>query len=228
MSSPFRASNGITNVASSNFMGQALNLDPTLTHRYFNDFDVYAAADWTITDTGANTRALTNADGGALLITNAAADNDVSNMQLVGESFTFASGKKVWVKYRITLSDATQSDCVVGLCILDTTLIASAPTDGVYFRKDDGDTQWDFTVRASSAMVSDNSNIGTASTSAVVLGYYFDGVNKFEYWFDNTLIGTVETTGFPTTELSVSMAIQNGEAVAKTLTWDLVLAEKER
>lgn len=229
MATPFRATNGITNVPSSNFMGQALSLDPTLTHTYFNDFDVYAAGDWTVTETqAAATEALTDADDGALLITNSAADNDTVNMQLVGESFTFETGKKVWFKARLTLSDATQTDCLMGFSVLDTSLIASVPTNGVYFRKDDGDTQWDFTVRASSAMVSDNSNIGTATTNAVVLGCYFDGVNKFEYWFDNTLIGTVETTGFPTTELSVSMALQNGEAVAKTLTVDYIMAIKER
>ena len=227
MSTPFRAVKGITNVPSSNFMGQALGLDPTLTHRYFNHFDTYAAADWTITDTGVNTRVCTDADGGALLITNAAADNDVSNMQLVGESFTFESGKKLWVKYRITLNDDDQNDCLVGLSVLDTSLIASAPSDGIYFRKDDGDDDWDFTIRASSASVIEVSNFGTATTSAVVLGYYFDGVDTFEYWFNGVKIGESTTTAFPTTALSVSMAIQNGEAVAKTLTWDYVLAEKE-
>mgnify|MGYP001576761201 CR=1 FL=1 len=66
MATPFRATNGITNVPSSNFMGQALSLDPTLTHTYFNDFDVYAAGDWTVTETqAAATEALTDADDNA-------------------------------------------------------------------------------------------------------------------------------------------------------------------
>ena len=228
MTTPYRLPNGVTNRASSDLMGQALSLDSTLTHRYFNDFDTYAAGDWTITDVGANTRALTDADGGALLITNAAAENDGVNMQLVGESFAFATGRKLWFKTRLTLSDATQMDALVGLAVLDTTLIASAPANGVYFRKDDGDTQWDFSIQASSVSVSETSNFGTATTSAVVLGFYFDGVDTFEYYFDGTKIGEVTATGFPTTELSVSLAELNGEAVAKTLTWDYVLSEKER
>jgi len=83
-------------------------------------------------------------------------------------------------------------------------------------------------VRASSADVSETAAIGTASTSAIALAFYFNGVDTLEYYVDGVKKGSVTTTSFPTTELNLSFCIQNGEAVAKTLTVDYVLSCKER
>jgi len=229
MTTPQRFTKGVTNVASDNPMNQLIIPDPTSVHLYYNDFDNYVAGDWIVTETNAAaTEALTDADGGALLITNTAVDDDLVGMQLAKESFVFASGKKLWFKARLTLGDATQADCVVGLHVTDTSPVASAPSDGVYFRKDDGDTNWDFMVRASSVDISETAAIGAASTNAIALAFYFDGVDTFGYYVDGVKKGSVTTTSFPTTELNLSFCIQNGEAVAKTLTVDYVMSCKER
>ena len=119
-------------------------------------------------------------------------------------------------------------DWLVGLHVTDTSPIVSAPSDGVYFRKDDGDTDIDFEVRASSAQVAAAAGIATATTNFVRLDFYFDGVDTIHYFVDEEEKGTIETTSFPTTELAVSFAVQNGEAVAKTLTVDWIGAIKER
>jgi hypothetical protein len=229
MSSPKRFTNGVTNVASDKPMGQLLVPDPTSIHMFFDDFDVYTAGDWTVTETDASaTEALADGDGGQLLLTNTAADDDLVALQLAKESFTLESGKKLWFTTRVKVSDATQSDVVVGLHVTDTSPVASAPSDGVYFRKDDGDTNWDFEVRASSAQVGGAAGIATATTSFIRLDFYFDGVDTIHYFVDSAEQGTIETTSFPTTELNVSFCIQNGEAVAKTLTIDWIGAIKER
>lgn len=124
--------------------------DWTRMHTYFNDFDTYVVGDWTITTTeagaGSATEALGNADGGVLVITNDAADNDADFFQKVGESFKFVSGKKLWFKARFKVSDATQSDFVMGLQITDTTPLDVS--DGVFFMKDDGDANLDFYAKA--------------------------------------------------------------------------------
>jgi len=228
MGTPTRYTSGVTNVESKKPMGQLIIPDPTSIHMFFDDFDKYLASDWTVTEVGLATQALTDGDGGQLLITNAAADNDSSSSQLVGESFTLESGKKLWFTTRIKVSDATQSDILIGLHVLDTTPIASAPSDGVYFRKDDGDTNWDFTVRASSASVSESTGVATATTDFMRLDFYFDGKTSIKYFIDEVHKGTAAVTGFPTTEMSVSFSVQNGEAVAKTLTIDWIGAIKER
>lgn len=230
MSSPKRFTNGVTTVASDKPMGQLIIPDPTEVHIDFDDFDVYDTGAWTMTETQAGaTQALTDGDGGQLLLTNSAADDDVVALQRVKEAFTFESGKKLWFTCRLKVSDATQSDWLVGLHVTDTSPIASAPSDGVYFRKDDGDANIDFHIQASSAEVTAANGVGTnADATWVRVDFYFDGVDTFTYFVNNVAIGTLETTSFPTTELNLSFCIQNGAAAAKTMTLDWIGAIKER
>jgi hypothetical protein len=217
----------MTTVAQTDTLGQFILPAPTTAHVYFNDFDTYTAAEWTVTETGVATQALTDADGGRLLITNAAADNDASFSQKVGESFLFATGKKVWFEALFQVSDATQSDFVMGLQITDTTPLAV--TDGVYFRKDDGDANIDFVVIKDSTATTTTAVTTAADATDIKLGFYFDGVDKITIFVDGVALGSSVTTNLPDDEvLTVSYGIQNGEAVAKTMTLDYILAAKER
>ena len=138
MTETTRQPNGLTDVAETVAMGQLTILDPSKNHVYFNDFDTYLAGEWVVTETGVATQALANVDGGVLLITNAAADDDASFSNKVGESFLPAADKNLWFKCKFQVSDATQSDVVIGLQITDTTPLAV--TDGIYFLKADGAT----------------------------------------------------------------------------------------
>lgn len=230
MSTPSRFINGITNVVNTTTMGQYLAPDPTLLHTYFNDFDTYAAGDWTVTETsGGATEALTDGDNGLLLLTNTASENDVLSMQLVKESFVCESGKKMWFKILWQYNEATQFDLAAGLIVRDTSPIATAPSDAIYFRKDDGDTNWDLCIMNSSGVISSTAAIGTAEDDTdISLGWYFDGINTFHYFVNDVEQGTVETTDFPTTELAVTFATAAGASAAKTATLDYVLASKER
>ena len=83
---------GLTNNTAQNILGNLKTVDPTLYHAYFEDFDEYHAVNWTVTETGAATQALTNADGGVLLVTNAAADDDASFSQ---KTITMKDGMKM-------------------------------------------------------------------------------------------------------------------------------------
>jgi|TARA_R100000322_G_scaffold149581_1_gene106513 hypothetical protein len=227
--------NGITNADRGSEFEKLILPDPTQAHVYFNDFTTYVAGDWTITTTEGGTgnasEALTNVAGGALLITNDDADNDSDEFQLAVESFKFASGKKSWFKTRFKVSDATQSDWIVGLCITDTTII-DAVSDGVYFKKDDGDASIDFALELNGS-ATEASGIATQSDDTfVTLGWYFDGdtTNGIKYYVDGTHKGTQTTmTNLCTDEeLAVSFALQNGAAAAKTMTLDYIYAAQER
>ena len=95
---------------------------------YFNDFMTYNSGDWTVTTTEAGTgsasEAVTSsAGGGALLITTNDADNDSEELQLKGEAFKLSTSKKAYFSTRFKLSDATESDMLIGLAITDTTAI---------------------------------------------------------------------------------------------------------
>lgn len=231
MPAPVRYNNGITNRKKTELTGMMPVLDPTTMHVYFNDFDTYTAADWTITTTeqgnGDASEALTNVDGGVLLITNDAADNDADFFQKAGESFKFVAGKKTWFKARFAVSDATQSDFVMGLQITDTTPLAV--NDGVYFRKDDGDALLDFVVTKDGTATTATGIHTVVDATYLVVGFYYNGVDEVKYYVDDVHLGTSVTTNIcDDEELTVSFGIQNGEAVAKTMSIDYILVAKER
>lgn len=231
MGAPTRFPSGITNAAKSSNLGMLGLPDPTSWHVFFDDFDRFVVGDWTITTTeagaGSATEALTDADGGALLITNDAADNDADFFQKVGESFKFEAGKRLLFKARFKVSDATQSDIVMGLQITDTTPLDV--TDGVFFQKDDGDANLDFYVEKDNTATSATAIATLANNTYVTVGFAYDGKSEIKYFVNDVHKGTSATTNLPDDEeLTVSFGIQNGEAVAKTMTLDYVFAAKER
>ena len=224
---------GVNNITAQNILGQMIQLDPTQMHTYFTDFDEYHAVNWTVTETQAGaTQALANVDGGVLLLTNSAADNDLNALQKVGESFKFEAGKKLFFKTRFAVSDATESDFVIGLQITDTTPLAV--TDGVYFRKDDGDANLDFVVVKDSTASTATAIATVANNTYLTVGFYYNGVDEIVYAasVDNnnpTVLGKLPVTNLPDDEeLTISFGIQNGEAVAKTMSIDYIFVSKER
>lgn len=231
MGTPARFPSGVTNVAADSLTGQIGFLDPTKWHVFFDDFDRFVAADWTITTTeagaGSATEALTDGDGGLLLVTNDAADNDADFFQKVGESFLFQTGKRLVFKARFKVSDATQSDFVIGLQITDTTPLDVS--DGVFFIKDDGDANLDFHVEKNGTQTSATAIATVVNDTFLEVGFYFDGKSSVKYYVDDVHKGTLATTNLPDDEvLTISFGLQNGEAVAKTMTLDYLLCAKER
>jgi hypothetical protein len=199
---------------------------------YFNDFMTYASGDWTITTTEAGSgnasEALTSQAGGALLLTNDDADNDLDFLQLKGESFKLSSSKRAYFSARFKVSDATQSDFVMGLQITDTTPLAT--TDGVFFIKDDGDTNLDFIVEKDSTST-DTTAIHTMEDDTFVVATWFidTDASKVYYSINNAEPVAVVNTNLPDDEeLTVSFGIQNGAAAAKTMTIDYVTVMIER
>lgn len=223
-----RFPNGVTNVGEDSPFADLAMPAPTKFHTFFEDFDYYAAGDWTVTETQAGaTQALADGDGGLLLLTNSAADNDLVSLQKVGESFRFASGKKLFFEARFKVSDATQSDVVIGLQITDATPLDV--TDGVFFIKDDGSTSFALRVEKNNTATATTSVATLADDTFITLGFYYDGASAIEYSVNGVVKGTSVTTNLPDDEdMTVTFAIQNGEAAAKTMTVDYIFVAKER
>lgn len=224
---PTRFPNGLTTTTKGSPLGEFILPDITKAHVYFNDFDTYTAADWTVTEVGVATQALADGDGGLLLVTNAAADDDSSFSQKVGESFLMESGKKAWFEALFQTNDATQSDIVVGLQITDTTPLDV--TDGIFFLKADGAATVDFLVEKDNTATTTSAVATMADDTNIRLGFYYDGVDKITIFVDGVAVGSSVTTNLPDDEeLTVSFGIQNGTDAAKTMTVDYILAAKER
>lgn len=236
------APGGITNAESTETLGMYGAPDPTKYHVWFDDFDNYLAAEWVRTNVGAGTTVIgTGADNGTLVSTNAAADDDSLFYQMsenspagTVETFKFIAGKRLWFKTRMKISDVTQSDFVFGLQITDTTPLAV--TDGVYFRKDDGDSDLDFVVIKDSVATTATFTGKLANDTFVTLGFYYDGgtmgstgAGKIFIFVNDVLVGTSVCTNLvDDEELTLSFGHQNGEAVAKILTVDYLFVAKER
>jgi hypothetical protein len=223
-----RFPNGVTNVGEDSPFADLAMPAPPLFHTYFEDFDYYAAGDWTVTETDSGaTQALADGDGGLLLVTNTAADDDLVSLQKKGESFRFASGKRLFFEARFKVSDATQSDFVIGLQITDTTPLDV--TDGVFFIKADGSTSVALRVEKNNTATATSAVATMADDTFIRLGFYYDGESSIQYFVNGVVTGTSVTTNLPDDEdLTPTFAIQNGEAVAKTMTVDYIFVAKER
>lgn len=208
-------------------MGEFILPDMTKAHVYMEDFDYYNALDWTVTEVGTATQALADEDGGALLITNSAADNDSSFQNKLGESFLMATGKKAWFKSRLKVSDATQSAFIFGIQITDTTPLSVS--DGIFFRKDDGDANLDFLVIKNGSATSSNIVTVLSDDAYFEAAWYYNGVDSIVIFIDDVAVASVATDNLPDDEvLTVSFGIENGAAASKSMTVDYVMTAKER
>lgn len=220
--------NGLTNRGAGTLFGSLKTMDPTKFHIYLEDFDYYTAADWTVTEVGTATQALADADGGVLLITNAAADDNSSFQNKVGESFLFELGKPLYFKSRFAVNDAIQSDVVMGLQITDTTPLDVS--DGVFFLKSDGSAAVTLVIEKDNTSVSIADVTSLVDDTFVELGFYWDGIDSIWAGVGEAAVARIAVaSSLPDDEvLTISFGIQNGEAVAKTMSVDYVFVAKER
>lgn len=239
-SAPSRFPNGVVNLIGDNPFGSYVVPDCIDgVHEYYNDFDNYVAADWTVTEVNASgTEVLTDEDGGVLLNTiglTVPAANDLIRFQKVGESFLMAAGKKAWFKTKVKTSSSTLVVLVFGLQI--TTATQEDPTDGIYFIKD-ADTQIDVVVRKDATTGSNRSNnVATfpANNTYIELAWYYDGKGNCEFWTRD--VGGLwlkratldaSSTFLPDTELTLSMYGKQTTAASQTYSVDYIMAAKER
>lgn len=218
--------NGVTNRPDNDLFQAMAMLDPTRHHTYMEDFDYYLAADWVVTEVGVATQALADADGGVLLITNAAADNDSSFSNKVGEAWTIEASRKAYFRARLAISEVIQSEFVAGLQDLDTTPLAAS--DGIWFQSDDADANLDIHHAIGGVVTSDLAIATLVDATFLTMEWYWDGISRFYYGVNGTPLGFLEPANPVTTELTVSFGVQNGEAVAKTMSLDYIFAAKER
>ena len=203
--------------------------DPTKASVFFEDFmNPYNSSDWTVTETdGGATQASNNANHGELLITNTAADDDAVTMQVAAENHLFVSGKESWFKIRVKSSDVTQNDFIFGLVITDTSPFSNA--DGVYFSKTDGVATLDCYVNKDSSSDTSAAIATLADDTYVELAFLYDGQSSVIFYVNGVRKATLATTNLPDDEeLTPTIYMRAGEAAAKTMTIDYVLAGQER
>jgi len=201
---------------------------------YFNDFLVeqdYAAADWTISTTEAGAGSATEALAadelaGALLLTNAAGDNDLDSLQNTQEVFSMASGRELIYETRVKINDVDQVDNFYGISITDTTPLDASDKMGFRIIDESASIECETTLNSSTTQT--DSQVDMADDTYVRLGMRFDGSTNVFFYVNRVLVAT-HTTNIPNDEnLAITIHHQNGEAVAQTTTIDYIYLAQER
>jgi len=193
---------------------------------FFDHFPVYTAAQWTVTAPNSGTAAMTDRNGGWLLLTTGNADTNNVALQTTGEIIRFAPGRKVWFEIRIEAADATGPGITAGLQIRDTSPLDV--TDGVFFIKAKAATAVSFVVEKDSTLTTVTNVATMANDVPIILGFYYDGANRLEYRVNRQTVGTAAVTNLVDDEdLCVSFAIENGSAAVKTMRVDYVRLETD-
>lgn len=252
MPGPTRFPNGLSNLRSTDALGEMRMQDFTRHTLFYEDFidsgDILAATptNWTVTAVGAGTRtrpALLEQVGGVILLTNAAADNDSVSIQQLSIPYLFSSKLRASFKARLKISDVLQSDFFMGVSIADTTPIGGVGVeetgvdDGVFFMKIDGSALLRCFVRSDTVTRFSDLDVGTlVNNTYFEVGWHWDGRGNLPgtlaFFVNNNTVAKFNVSAFatdlPDEAMSVNMSIQNGEAVAKTMHVDNVTVMFER
>jgi hypothetical protein len=208
-------------------------------HRYENDFDVYAAGDWHITTTedgsGDATEALGDGANGILVITNDDADNDTDELELQGEGFKLVAGYPLYAEIRCKVSTGVLAGFWFGLNTGGAGWYTGT-NDYVVFKADEDAADLEFVAAKDGTATTVDTGINLADDTYFIVGFHFDGAGTLR-WFvftDGDFPQTCVATGSVTTnipddeELALGFGVKNGEAVAKVLTVDYVKCVQRR
>ena len=211
---------------------------------YFDDFEqgaLDATHNWTIVkDTGASAAIAADGTGGEVNLTSAATtDNDGASIQAKQESFALptSAGKKLYFETRVKISDATQTDFLVGFtetfatnpenALLSSNVIGFVKVDGSAIVKgttESGDTQTlvEFADTTKSTMENDTYvTLGLVATKN-------DTVNKVEFYINRNKVGQ-STTNIPTANMKVmAMSVSGDTTGTKVTTIDYIMAAQDR
>lgn len=233
--------NGVTDVSSSNPLGQYPFLDPTKWRVWYEDWTTYdegqtTTPTWTLTQT-------TTADAivtpGKLTLTLTAATNSQGQLQNDHTRFFLVSGKKAIFETKIKIAKGSggtigEQGFVVGLSeVATTTNFMDAPPPTAIAVDD----FWGFlSYDATTDIVALQGEAGTFSTEAgcatyaddtyMILSVYWDGT-KSTFYKDDAAVCSI-TTNPPTSVVSPVVYVAAGENKAGVLHCDYMFAATER
>jgi len=223
--------NGVCDATQDGIYANYAGMRPFRYYNWLEDFFSYTAADWVVTETDAgSTEAIVSGAGGVLAITNVSAGaTDAAQIQWAGGSGAVVlpafwdSTKDFLVYAKFKVSDATNTALLVGLASADTTVVASLPTNGIYFYKASGATSLIASVRK--AGTSSSVTLGAmADDTYVEAALRFNStLNTWSALLNNVLIGTLTTDAIsPTAGVTPSIGLLNASAVAHVLSVDFM------
>ena len=232
-----RTPNGLTNAAEWQTLGACGAPDPTWVHQHHDDFDRYAAADWTITLVGTGTVTQTAYDGGAIILTTTTGAADAVQLQRPVATRKLNPGKDTFFKFAGVLSDVVNSVFYAGLIATSTTPLTA--NDGVFIEKASGSGALQLISKVGGVATSANfpSSLVLANNVAFEIGIHVTATGDVEAFFNPTTgnnpiaaqngaprgaVAKLTAPTLTTALLNQSFGIVNSAAAAHTLTADFV------
>lgn len=235
MGTPIRFPFGVTNVAKTTAFGECQLPVPLDMVTYFEDFLVYQAGQWTITNVGTTpTQAMTDASGGALRLTTVASASSSTFLQKTGSSWGPVAGKKFMFQSRLRTSNVLDTILLAGVQVTDTTPLDA--TDGIYFVKPTAASASVNLICRKDATTGSISATGVASMvndTFIALGYAYDGKRTLTVYVDNEPVTSIDLTADPTAFLPdvlcrTSFGLENGGSTSRTADFDYIFIAQER
>lgn len=192
----------------------------------FDDFTEYdntaSVGNWTLTEVGTGTDALSDATAGGVVVLTcqATTDNACEQITHTGAPFKLAAGKTLWFEARVKFTgDITQSEVSLGLVNSGEDLTAVAdviPQDGVSFSKQDGATTFTATASKNGTDTGAVSGVHTlVSGSWVTFGLLIDGVTSITPYVNGVAKTALTATICDDELLTPYFLVRNGDATTQ-------------
>lgn len=238
MPSPVRYPSGISTAAKDSTLFNLPAEDPTKLYQAMFDFTGadYLTTAWTVTETQAGaTQSLVAASAagehGILSMVNTAGATDLNSIQLTTVGTLWSSGKKFWLKGRLSRSNA---DAGMGFGMQAVNATPFTVVNGIWIQAIGAST--DVTFRVNKASVSSNATVSAAYPSSaldtfVSLGMYYDGANSIKCFVNDVHRTTIDLTAVnnvPVVALTPTISTLNTTANARTMDVDYFVYAIER
>lgn len=207
-------------------------------HDFLTDEDITEGV-FTAISSGTNSVIDTIAGGYGRISGAATTDDSGGEWQQDAINFAVTANKKMQFMWKGRLSDATQSDFRAGIFKVDTSIIAGV-TDGIFFRKDDGDALLDISVWVGSAELAVFTGVATlVDATEFCIGFEViptaEAVSTVNFYTVNlttlvkTVVGTLPCTLPSTAILAPAFCFQTGDASGtKTCDADYIGLRQQR
>lgn len=210
-------------------------------HEFANDFNEYAAADWTVT--GAGTAALVSGDGGLLALTSPV--STFVSIQDVPANFVMAKNFRMWGEFRASL-DSLLGTVLLGLLNVTTTpFTGGSQTDGIFFLSTVTTGALSLVIAVGGTQTVAATGVSLVAGSQALLRFYYDGAQYAAGQPNGRVVWEVSGSGvtanargeiaiaaastFPGATITTpTFAVNASTAVARVLTLDSAYLAKDR
>jgi hypothetical protein len=224
--------NGVSNALPNTFSEQE-NLRTADNYRYHgisDNFDRgFTALEWGVIGVGTEVLGIVDGAGGVLSIATGTTDEDNASLQAAGLNILWDNAKEVWFRTKIQVDDATLAAIFAGITDGAADPIADLPENGIFFRKDEGDLLIDLVIRSADAEVVLAAAVGVIADDVdVELAFHYNGVGGLRAYVDDALVFDNQALTAALLPVAVLMSgnffVENGEAAARTVLMDYLLA----